>query len=165
MSQDAIYTGVRAFVLSLIQGVEVVQGLGNNVPMPADAFIALTAVAQARLRTNVSTYDTIGNTRTVEQGTSYSIQVDCYGPMSSDQATTICAMWRDEYAFDMLKQYGCTPLYTSDPTQAALVNGEENYEQRWTLTAVLQFNPSITVPQQFADALQVGFATADTPTN
>lgn len=164
MTQDNLFLAVRAFVLSLIPGIEVIQGLGNGVPMPAGQFIALTASTQRRLRTNQSTYDSGTGTRAVEQGTEYSIQVDCYGPQSSDHATKISTMLRDPYGCNVLEPYGCQPLYTSDPGQSALVNGEENYEQRWMLTAVLQFNPVITVAQEFADGAHVAFTNADTPT-
>jgi hypothetical protein len=32
-----------------------------------------------------------------------------------------------------------------------LITGEENFEQRWTLNAVLQYNPVTTVPIEFFD--------------
>lgn len=153
--QDTLFIALRAFILTIVPGVEVIQGLGNGVPMPASQFICLTSSGQRRLRTNVSTYDPVALTRAVEQGTEYSIQVDCYGPTSSDYATAISTMLRDAYACDVLAPYGCQPLYTSDPTQSALVNGEENYEQRWMLTAVLQFNPVITVSQESATTATV----------
>lgn len=159
-TQDPMFIALRAFILTLVTGVEVVQGLGNGVPMPEGAFIALTATGQRRLATNEDTYNLI-NARDVKQSTEYSIQIDCYGPNSSDYATAICMMLRDPYGCDMLLPYGCQPLYSSDPTQSALINGEENYEQRWMLTAVLQFNPVITVPHEYADALKVAFVCAD----
>jgi hypothetical protein len=159
---DQLFIALRLFILSLISDIEVVQGLGNNVPMPEDEFICLTAAGQRRLRTNQDTYG--ADTRAIEMGTEYRIQIDCYGPNSSDHATTLCTMLRDPYACDMLAPYGCQPLDASDPTQSALVNGEENYEQRWMLAAMLQFNPITTVSQQFADALNVGIVKADTIT-
>ena len=36
-----------------------------------------------------------------------------------------------------------------------LVTGEEQYDERWILTASLQYNPIVTIPQQSADALSV----------
>ncbi len=163
-TNDALFIALREFILSIVAGVEVVQGLGNGVAMPEGPFVCLTASGQRRLATNESTYDGLTEERSVKQSTEYSIQVDCYGPESGNHATAITMMLRDAYACDMLAPHGCQPLYSSDPTQSALVNGEENYEQRWMLTAVLQFNPVITVVQQFADALDVGFVNADSPT-
>lgn len=161
-ASNDLFIALRAFVLSLIPTLEVIQGLGNGVPMPPGEFIAITPGAQRRLRTNQSTYDPQADTRTIEQGAEYSIQVDCYGPNSGDHATELTTLFNDYYGCAFLLPYGCQPLYTGAPMQSALINGEENYEQRWTFTAVLQFNPVVTVAQEFADELDVSFANADT---
>lgn len=154
--QDAIYTTVRAFVLSLIS-CEVVQGLGNGVPTPPGGFISMTATAQTRLSTNISRYNdpvtTVG-TRAVRKSTSYAIQLDCFGPQSSDWATMIEQMWRDEYGCEMLAP-NMQPLYCDEPKQMALVDGEQQYEQRWIVSAVLQFNPTVAVSQEFAGEVVV----------
>lgn len=160
-THDPLFIALRAFILSFISGVEVVQGLGNGVPMPDGPFIAITASTQRALATNETTYDADDDTRAIKRSTEYSIQVDCYGPNSSDHATEIGMLWRDSYGCDFLLSYGCQPLFASDPTQSALVNGEENYEQRWMITAVLQFNPVTTVAQEFADALAVDIVSVD----
>ena len=44
-------------------------------------------------------------------------------------------------------------FYCSDGMQSPLVTGEQQWEGRWTLTASLQYNPVVTVPQDFADVL------------
>lgn len=158
-TQDPIFVAVRAFVVGLIPGVEVVQGLTNLTPMPVGEFICLTATAQKRLATNHITYSGT-NEREVKQPTEYSIQVDCYGPNASDYATTLSAMWRDDYGCIALESIGA-PLYSTDATQMPLVNGEQNYEQRFTFTALLQFNPVVTVPQQYADELNLNLVEID----
>ena len=159
--QDTLFIALRAFILSLIQNIQVVQGLGNGVPMPVSRFVCMTANSQARLSTNVSSYDPVAGERDVMQPTEYSIQLDCYGPESSDYATIISMMLRDQYGCNLLAPYECQPLFTSDPMQVALVNGEESYEQRWMITAVLQFNPIVTVSQQFADQAEVVLVSVD----
>ncbi len=153
-THDPLFIALRAFILSIIAGVEVVQGQSNLVPMPEGQFICMTPISQRRLSTNESTYDGV-DTRDVQQHTEYSIQIDCYGASSSDHATNISIMLRDFYGCEFLSPYACQPLFTSDPSQVPLINGEGNYEQRWMLTAVLQFNPTVSVTQQFADALEV----------
>lgn len=159
-TQDALFVSVRTFILSLLPSLEVIQGLGNNTPMPAGEFICLTASAQRRLSTNVTTDDAPGLARKIMQPTEYSIQVDCYGPNSSDYATTLSAAWRDPYGCDALVTVGA-PLYSTDPIQVPLINGEQNYEQRWTFTALLQFNPILTLPQQYADVLDIELVSVD----
>lgn len=161
-TQDAIYTVVRAFILSIIS-CEVIQGLGNRVPTPQGGFIAMTATAQSRLSTNVSSYNdpvTAPGTRTIGKSAAYTVQLDCYGPESSEWAAIIESMWRDEYACEQL---GPTmqPLYCDEPRQLPVVDGEQEYEQRWMVSAVLQFNPDVTVTQEFADGFTVTAISVD----
>lgn len=157
---DDLFIALRAFVLSLLpNGTEVIQGLGNNVPMPEGGFVCMTALSQRRLSTNHSEL-LPSQERIVTMPTEYSIQVDCYGPDSSDWATLLTALWRDPYGCDAMAPVA-QPLYHTDPIQAPLVNGEENYEQRWVFTALLQFNPSVTVVQQSADTLDLVIVSVD----
>lgn len=158
---DQIFIGLRALIMGLVPGIEVVQGLGNGVPMPDGQFIAMTDAGKTRLSTNVSTYDIGLEERSILQATEYRIQLDCYGPNSSDHSTVLMIMLRDQYACDVLAEYGVQPLYATEPTHSALVNGEENYEQRWMLTAVLQFNPVVTLSQQYADQLNADLVSVD----
>lgn len=159
ITQDAIYLALWNFITSLIPGPQVIQGLGNGVPMPAGPFICMTATFQARLSTNIKTVAADLTVSTM-QPTRYDIQIDCYGPESSDWATTISTMLRDSYGCDALAPT-CQPLYTNDPQQMPLITAEENYLQRWLVSAVLQFNPVTTLPQQSAIVLDVELVEID----
>lgn len=161
-TQQSIFTALRSFILGLID-CEVIQGLGNNTPMPIGGFIAMTALLQNRLSTNVDTYTDpvlITGTKDVMQPTQYTIQIDCYGANSSDWAVTICALFRDEYGCDALAP-SVQPLHADDPKMIPLTDGEAQYEERWSITAALQYNPVISVPQQFADSLNVTLINVD----
>ena len=161
-SQTDIFIALRAFILGLID-CEVVRGLGNGVPMPSSPFIAMTELYQIRLSTNVASYHDPGDasgTRKVMAPTQYVIQIDCYGPDSSDWATILTTMLRDEYGVKKLAP-AAAPLHADDPKMITLVNGEENYEQRWMLTALFQFNPVVTVSQDFAGAVEIGLVNVD----
>lgn len=149
-NQKDVFTVVRAYILSLID-CEVVRGLGNDVPMPKNSFIAITPIESTRLSTNVNTYDLI-NSKSIKTSMSYLVQIDCYGPISSDWAAILCATWRDDYCVDKLAPT-CAPLYADNPIQIPIIDGEANYEERWLLKAVLQYNPVVTVPQEFADEI------------
>lgn len=156
--QDSIFIAVRAFILSLID-CEVVQGLGNRVPTPKGGYIAITAGRQTRLSTNVSSDNGV-DTRSVLKATAYALQIDCYGPLSSDWATIIETMWRDPYGCNALAP-DMAPLYCDDPTNLPLVDGEDEYEQRWMISATMQFNPVVTVVQEFASALDLDLVSVD----
>lgn len=161
-AQDDIYTAVRAFVVGLLgSGVECVQGLGNRVPMPVGGFVALTAILSSRLSTNGHTYDPSGSGAVITSSAQkYTVQMDCYGPLSSDWAAILCTMWRDEYATSSMPA-NLQPLYADDPLQIALVDGEEQYEQRWMISAVLQYNAAISTAMQFFDTATVGVIDVD----
>lgn len=157
-----LFVKLQAFIMALLplDIDHVIQGLGNGTPMPDGPFVCMTATGQQRLSTNVEVLDPVLATRTVLMPTEYTIQVDCYGPTSGDFATTLSAMWRDPYGCDAMAP-DAVPLYSTGPMQAPLINAEENYEQRWTFSALLQFNPIVTVPQQYADELNLEIVSVD----
>lgn len=110
------------------------------------------------------------------------IQLDFHGPSSGDNSQVFVALWRDEYGstvifenaliiaevqtdagdniqtntgadIDITNQFNIVPLYSSDPRQAPFINGEAQYEYRWSVDAHLQFSPTVTLTQQFAAKL------------
>lgn len=95
-------------------------------------------------------------TQTILQPTQLTVQVDVYGPNSADNAQIITTLVRDGYAVDQFATsgYDVMPLYASEARQSPLINAESQFEARWTFSIVMQVNPTITVPQQFADQLQ-----------
>ena len=161
-----LFTELRALLMDLIPGVEVVKGLSNDVPMPLGAFISMTGIGQRRLATNRHEYSDLGaltspktalGTVDIEQPTAYEIQVDCYGPQSSDWAAKISAVWRDSYAVDYLSPFGMSPLYAGDQRQIPLQNSSQNYEERWVVVLTLQYTPTVTAPMNFFDILPITF--------
>ena len=155
-----VFTALRAFILTVV-GCPVVRTQVNRVPMPTGDFIALTPKSATPLETNTDTYT--ATTKTVERRTQYTIQIDCYGTLASDRAQTIATLLRDSYAADQFAAsgYDVTPLYAGDAQQMPLIDGEEQYEERWTFDAVLQVNPLITLPEETANTLTVGIIPAD----
>lgn len=221
-TQSGITTALRAFLLGILPGVEVILSQVNRVPEPKNPnFVLMTPLLRARLETNVDTYADVSFTGsiagkvltvtevafgtiatgqtlfgpTVAAGTTIAglgtgtggvgtynlstsqsvasgplasgteailtptmvtVQLDCHGPASGDNAQTISALFRDAYAVQQFATSGIdlVPLYTSDPRQAAFINAEQAYEDRWTLDVMLQSNQVISgLPQQFADQL------------
>lgn len=122
--------------------------------MPVGGFILMSPMNMTRLSTNIETYtDPITTIGTADwtQSIQFNVQIDCYGPLSGDWAAIITTLLRSEYATDIM--VNCKPLYATDPQQLALVDGEQQYELRWTFDAAIQYNPSISTPMQFASTL------------
>lgn len=149
-----VYTLLRAYIAGIVPvGVMVTQGLGNRVPMPPvlPGFVCMTATLLNPHRTPETSWDQVGLDPTaivIEQGMLVRIQLDCYGADSADWAVMLAATMRTDYACTALAPVA--PLYCDNPIQAALVNGEEQFEERWIVGANLQYNPVITTPMQFA---------------
>ena len=97
------------------------------------------------------------------QATQVIVQIDVHGPISGDNVQAISTLLRDQYAVDQLAASGhdIAPLYASEPRQIPFVNGEQAVEIMWTVDAVLQANPAISTPQQFAGAVTVGIINVD----
>jgi hypothetical protein len=160
-SQDNVFSLLQPFVAN-VTGLDpslVLKGIQNRDSLPpADpGFVIATAVYQRRLRTNVDTWDTTNpapNAMQLEQGTELRVQLDCYGAASGDWAAMLSTVLRDEVGCLALAPYS-QPLYVDDAKMAPLVDSEAQYEQRWTLDAVLQYNPVTTAPQQFMTAVNV----------
>lgn len=98
------------------------------------------------------------------QPTKVLIQCDVHGPNSGDNAQIISTLFRDDYAveaFEGLNLGDITPLYADDPKQVPFLNAEQQYEDRWVVEAFLQVNAVVTVPQQFADEVDVGLVDVD----
>ena len=165
-SQLAVYVRLEAFLQYILPSqTPVVQGLANRLPTPPGAYVVMTAILQKRLATNINRYDDPNivpgdGTRAIQQNTRMDVQLDFYGPDASDWAAMAETLWRDEVGCSLLAP-DCQPLYADSAMQVPLVTGEEQYQQRWTLTAALQYNPVTTNPQQFADAAVVDLINVD----
>lgn len=153
-------TALRSFILTQFAG-EVVQGVGNGVPMPQGAFIAITDISSIALSTNITTL--INGNNSIARPSQFTVQVDCYGAASCDTATALCVLLRSQYGCDQFKTSGfeIQPLYAGDARKLPLVNGEQQYEDRWTFEAVLQYIPTVTAVQDSATALKVGLLEVD----
>lgn len=162
-----LYTKLGTFIQTVIgvdpstgQVVTVVQGQANRVPMPNNPFILMQAMITGRSSTNIDTFDTVNQTQASMQKTRVKMQLDCYGPDSNAWATILSTLLRDDIGCQALAPT-CQPLYTDAPFQGALIDGEEQYEERWTLMGYVQYNPVTTFAQQSATALQISVINVD----
>jgi hypothetical protein len=155
LTEDDILTALRAFLVSVLpDGIEVIQGQVNRVPMPlSDDFVVMTPANRAQMATNVTGYDPDGGAKEVDRSTSFTYQLDVYGPCAADNAQIASTLLRDDHGCTFLKPYGLAPLYCDDGQQMPLVTGEQQFLNRWMMRGVLQANVAVTVPMQFADTL------------
>lgn len=137
---------------SYIYGVSVAQGTYISALGTGSGGIGTYTVNNSQ---NVASEALQAGLKTSMQSTQVTVQLDVHGPASANNAQIISTLFRDEYASIQFSAsgYDISPLYTSDPHQMLFMNGEQQMEERWILDVVLQVNPVIALPQQFAVAL------------
>lgn len=161
---DDVFTALRTLIQAIIgTDVEVIQGIVNRAAMPIGGFVVMTMLYSERLATNIDSWDYTALAPTIinaTMSTKLSIQIDAYGPNSSDWAAMLATLLRDDYACIALAPT-CQPLYVDDPRMMPLLDSEQQYEQRWMIGAMIQYNPTVSPLQDYANALTVGLFNID----
>jgi hypothetical protein len=146
--------------------VQVIRGYPNRTPMPPTippagypvGFVVMTEITKKRLRTNIDNFAGTSSPApapgpvTSEQGQQLDVQIDVYGPNSSEWSDILTTLLRDNIGCVALAPV-CQPLYADDPMRAPLDNAEQQYEDRWIVTARLQYNAVTTTSQEYATSL------------
>jgi hypothetical protein len=155
ITESQIFTALRTVLLSwLPESTEIVRGQQNRVPEPTSAdFIVMLPVTRTALATNLVEYQDASATNT--QSVQVDIQLDIHGPNSPDNTQVILTLFRTEAGVEAFEAtgYGVTPLYASDPRQLPFIDGEEQFEDRWTFDLSFQVDFAVTTPQDFATSL------------
>ncbi len=162
VAETDIEEAVVNFIASLLPAIETVAGYDNRVPMPIAPYILIAVLYILPLATDESSYDHLA-AKVTKQSLQCTVQIDCYGVDALKLATTLSVMLRDEFACAEFatESFEIQPLYAEYPRRMPFIQGEDQYEQRWTFTAVLQYNPVIVTPMQFADTLAAGLINVD----
>jgi len=155
---DQVVQDVRTFILAVVPAnVPVVQGITNRTPMPAPSpgFVVITPLYQERLSWNINTYSAspFPTTQQELQPVRMDLQIDLYGTDAGSWAAMLTTLWRDDFAVNLM--VNSQPLYMDEARMIPLMNAEAQWEQRWSLTATLQFNPVVSPAQTFADSVDV----------
>jgi hypothetical protein len=113
-----------------------------------------------------------------QQADEWRVQCDIYGPNSADNVMMVSTLFRDDVAIEVFESFdvpappgwanipvggtlsvpynGIRPLYADDPSNMAVIFGEQQFELRWRLDCCLQCNQIVTAPQMFAGTIHVG---------
>lgn len=172
LTERQTIAALRTVLLGFLPaGTEVIRAQVNRVPEPVSPdFVVMTPTLRNRLSTNVETYidqplaaPPVGLRNSLAP-TQVTIQLDIHGPASADNAEKITTLLRSEYSTIAFAAIGpaVQPLYAEDPRQLPFINGEAQFESRWVVDVVLQANPIVGTPQEFADELVVTTIEVDT---
>ena len=147
---DQVIDALADFLAPFVPAAQIVRAQVNRVPMPSNPGIVLTELLQVDLSVPATDYQPTANTATIYGPSRIDVQIDFYGAQAGEFCKTAKTAFRSHWGFANFPA-GIKPLYTSDGVQSPLLTGEQQYESRWTLTASMQYNPTVTVPQEFAD--------------
>ena len=155
---DQVIDALAVFLAPFVPGAEVVRAQVNRVAMPPNPCVILTEMMQVDLTVPATDYQPDVDTATIYGPTRIDVQIDFYGAQAGEFCKTVKTAFRSHWGYEHFPA-NIKPLYTSDGMQSPLTTGEQQYESRWTMTASMQYNPTVTVPQDFADDLGVASIT------
>jgi hypothetical protein len=91
------------------------------------------------------------------------LQIDIYGDGAGDRANILETVFRSGYAWEAIKALDArlSPLYSSDAIQAPMINAEEQWQERYTLTLSLQADITVTLPQDYFETVEFTTEQAD----
>jgi hypothetical protein len=147
---DQVIDALKAFLAPFMPGAQIVRAQVNRVALPSNPCAVLTELLQVDLSVPATDYQPLANTATIYGPSRIDVQIDFYGAQAGEFCKTVKTAFRSHWGFAHFPA-NIRPLYTSDGVQSPLLTGEQQYESRWTLTASMQYNPIVTVPQDFAD--------------
>jgi hypothetical protein len=147
---DAVIDALADFLQPFVDNAEIIRAQVNRSSMPKNPCVVLTELLQVDLSVPRTEYQPVDNTATIHGPARIDIQIDFYGVQAGEFCKTVKSAFRSEWGFARFPA-NIKPLYTSDGLQSPLITGEQQYESRWTLTATLQYNPTVIVLQEFAD--------------
>lgn len=147
---DQVIDALAAFLVPFMPGAQIVRAQVNRVALPSNPCAVLTELLQVDLSVPATDYQPLANTATIYGPSRIDVQIDFYGAQAGEFCKTVKTAFRSHWGFAHFPA-NIRPLYTSDGVQSPLLTGEQQYESRWTLTASIQYNPTVTVPQEFAD--------------
>lgn len=151
-TEDVVFDTLWEWVKNLFDTADadaVFKGFQNVTSTPYDSYVVLSPGVKVRQDQIRREYVAATFSQLATRNTTYSYQVDCYGPKGPDWADVIAIAWRTMWACDSLRDQAITPLYADEPQQLNIVNAEAQYEQRYTARLFMQVNQTVDLPQDF----------------
>jgi hypothetical protein len=151
---DALF-GWIARVLDLPDDTEqIVKGFQNLTATPTGSYVVVSPGVMQAQDFGRKVYDGFDRVD-VERHTTYSYQVDCYGPLGPTRASMLEIAWRSMWGVDNMASGALTPLYADAPQQLNIVNSEKQFEQRFMIRLFGQVNQIVGLPQDFFDRAEL----------
>lgn len=164
-SDDAVFIALKAFahvVFPALANTQIVQGQNNDVPMPTGPdFLVIVPSGRYWQATTTHDYRPADDERDTTQQMRGEYNFSFYGPSAAEYAEKFAILFRDLYGCDFLRPYQVQPLWADGARQMPLIDDAKQYVQRYLVQTHVQFNPTVSTAQQFADTLEITILEAD----
>ena len=153
VSNQDLYREIRLFLLGLFPDAtrQIIQSTQNNQPLPENA-IVMQVLFDSNMDESVTTYNP-PNEAMVQNSVEVRVQLDFYGAMAESRSRIVANLWKNYYGADNMTI--CKPLYVQSRQRHPYINDSNQYEDRWILDLGLQYNPTVTHAQDFAEDASV----------
>lgn len=149
ISNQDLYRELRLFLLGLFPDAarQIVQSTQNNQPLPENA-IVMQVLFDSNMDESVTTYNP-PNEAMVQNSVEVRVQLDFYGAMAESRSRIVANLWKNYYGTDNMTI--CKPLYVQSRQRRPYINDSNQYEDRFILDLAIQYNPTVTHSQDFAE--------------
>lgn len=153
LDHQELYREIRLFLLGLFPDatLQIVQSTQNNQPLPENA-IVMQVLFDSNMDEAVTTYNP-PNEAMVQNSVEVRVQLDFYGAMAESRSRIVANLWKNYYGTDNMEI--CKPLYVQSRQRHPYINDSNQYEDRFILDLGLQYNPTVTHAQDFAEDASV----------
>ena|SRR5690554_1483459 len=153
LDHQELYREIRLFLLGLFPDatMQIIQSTQNNQPLPENA-IVMQVLFDSNMDESVTTYNP-PNEAMVQNSVEVRVQLDFYGPMAESRSRIVANLWKNYYGTDNMEV--CKPLYVQSRQRHPYINDSNQYEDRFILDLGLQYNPTVTHAQDFAEYASV----------
>ena len=153
LDHQVLYREIRLFLLGLFPDAtpQIVQSIQNNQPLPENA-IVMQVLFDSNMDESVTTYNP-PNEAMVQNSVEVRVQIDFYGAMAESRSRIVANLWKNHYGTDNMTI--CKPLYVQSRQRHPYINDSNQYEDRFILDLGLQYNPTVTHAQDFAEDASV----------
>ncbi|NCH06951.1 hypothetical protein EHI95_14930 [Cronobacter dublinensis] len=91
------------------------------------------------------------------------IQVDIYGDNAGGRAVALETVFTSGFGYEKIKAFDerLAPLYSSPAIQAPMINAEDQWQERYTITLSLQAHITVSFPQDYFDKVEITTSQVD----
>lgn len=152
LTDSDIFTALRARFADLLGvNIEIVQCQYNDVPLPRGDFVVINSLSKSQMSFPVTEYDGELEEKAITQPIECGFQVDFLGTKASEWAVIAQGIFSSQFANEGMPD-SVRILFATEFRQIAFINEASQYEQRFTGEVVVQYNPTIAMPQEFITA-------------